>query len=529
TAELEEELNCSICLNIYKNPILLSCGHNFCKDCIENVWESQAAKGTYSCPECFVEFREIPPLQRNLKLCSVIEQLLSTSVMQKQATVYCTFCLETHLMAVKTCLQCETSLCKMHLERHNETVDHTLIEPTNSLDGRKCQEHKELIKYYCTDDGTHVCVTCCVAGKHKNHNVKPMTEVAERSIEFSYQKLCPQSKNIEQVMNKLQKHLRSTVKAASEEKNRATTLYSEIKELLEAAERGTLDSIDTEAKRIADKISLRIENLEKKKMDNLYKLQEMKNMNEIKDPLAFINESKYRAVSTRDVDNEEQEEDCKNNKESEAITKENLAKQMFSLVTETQLNGFIKRLLAMKETKGFTLQNESNLTFDADTASPFLILSNDLKMATATEEKQSYPQNPKRFFHPQVLCSQSFSSGCHFWKFEISKQPFWGLGITYNNIEREGENSLLGGESFSWALIWFNEKLYAGNNNENKCIKWEMAPQKVGVYLDYTAGILSFFEVSELFRHLYTFHCSFTEPVYPGCLISQDGWVQILS
>ncbi|XP_014349709.2 E3 ubiquitin/ISG15 ligase TRIM25-like [Latimeria chalumnae] len=546
-AELEEELNCSICLYMYKNPILLSCGHNFCKDCIGKVWESQAAKGTYSCPECRAQFRERPFLQRNLKLCNVIERLLSTQVMQKQATVYCTFCVETPVLAIKTCLQCETSFCEVHLRKHNKSVDHTLIEPTSCFKGRKCPEHKEVIKFYCTDDGTCVCVACCVAGKHKNHNVETVAEAAEkRQAELTsfHQKLCLQNKEIKDMMQELRERLRSTEKEVFEEKNRVTALYSEIKELLDTAKRGTLDGIDAEGKRIVGKISLQIRKLEKKNADNLFKLQEMKNMKTITDPLIFINESKHMAVSTRGLGNEEQEQDSNDDddddddssadnseddeEENEGITKEDL-QQTISLVTETQLNGFIERLFAVKEVKGFTLQKDPDLTFDANTASSSLILSNDLKTAITTKtKKQGFTENRQSSLQLQVFCSQSFSSGCHFWKFKIGKKPYWGLGITYDRIVKKGGSSLLGVKSSSWALICLEGKLCVGNNNKGISIKQETAPQKVGMYLDYEEGILSFYNVTETFRHLYTFNCTFTKPVYPGCFITQDGWIQIL-
>nr|XP_006013399.2 PREDICTED: E3 ubiquitin-protein ligase Midline-1-like [Latimeria chalumnae] len=393
--------------------------------------------------------------------------------MQKEDTVYCTFCVEAPLLTIKSCLHCETSFCEMHLRKHNESVDHTLVEPASCLASRKCPEHKELIRYYCTDDGTLVCVTCYIVGKHKNHNVETMKEVAEKrkeELDSSCRKLCLQNKDIEQILLK-----RRTV----------TALYSEIKELLETAERGTLDAIDAEAKLIVGKISVKIKNLEKRKVDNFYKLLEM---NKIKDSVVCLYKLKQMAASTRDLVDEGQE--SINDSEGEKATKEDLDEQTVSLVIETWLNGFVENLLAMKVAKGFTLLSESNLTFDTDTVSPFLILSIDLKTALYTKEgKQDYPENPRRFLeYAEVLCSQSFSLGRHFWEFQLCKQRYWGLGITYDRIPRRGESSLLGGESSSWALICFEKKLVVSNNNEEIDIKQEMLPQKVGMYLDYEAG-----------------------------------------
>uniref|UniRef100_H3B8D8 Uncharacterized protein n=1 Tax=Latimeria chalumnae TaxID=7897 RepID=H3B8D8_LATCH len=288
----KEELICPLCRKIYKDPVLLSCGHNFCQVCIEEVWERQAARGVCSCPDCYTELREILPLQRNLQLCNRLDQLRSVQVTPKEATVYCTFCVETPLPAIKTCLHCETSLCETHLRKHNETVDHTLTEPTNFLSSRKCLEHKEPIKYYCNDDGTCVCVTCCVAGKHKNHNVETVTEAAEKKkqeLARFHQKLCLQNKDIERAIQELQEHLVTTEEAASREKKKIGALYLEIRELLEIAERKTLDGVESEAKRVLDNLLGQIRVLELKKTSNLQKLQKIRNLRDISDPIPFLN------------------------------------------------------------------------------------------------------------------------------------------------------------------------------------------------------------------------------------------------
>ncbi|CAH2307809.1 tyrosine- phosphatase non-receptor type substrate 1-like [Pelobates cultripes] len=74
SADLTEELNCSVCLSIYMDPVMLNCGHNFCRVCIRNVLDAQEGDRVYTCPECRAEFEERPVLQRNLKLRGALEQ-----------------------------------------------------------------------------------------------------------------------------------------------------------------------------------------------------------------------------------------------------------------------------------------------------------------------------------------------------------------------------------------------------------------------------------------------------------------------
>uniref|UniRef100_H2ZU01 Tripartite motif containing 25 n=1 Tax=Latimeria chalumnae TaxID=7897 RepID=H2ZU01_LATCH len=547
-AELEEELNCSICLNTYKNPILLSCGHNFCKHCIEDVWESQAAKGTYS-PETV----------------NILERLLPTQVMEKQATVYCTFCLETALPAIKTCLQCETSLCESHLRKHNDSVNHTIIEPTSSLEDRKCPDHKELIKYYCTDDDTCVCVTCCVAGKHKTHNVETVAEVAEKRKEelaSSHQTLLHQTKDIEQTLQQLQEHLRFIDAAALAEREKMITFYSEIKKLLEAAERKSLDAIDAERKRVLDKVTNQITELEMSKDNILLKIQEIKGLRDISDPVDFLKKFKHMAMYTEEEDEdswdensgdvnkddndseeviewqasteEEDNDDCdeKNGggkddgddeEEPEGLIKENFDEQMISLLKQMTLNKFVETL--------YDVQEDSHLSFDTETMHRNVILSEFLKKATYVEDEQGYPGNLRRFLNvSQVMCSQSFSAGRYFWEFEVSAEGDWSVGLAYNSIERDGDDSTIRNNSVSWCLYNINNEFSALYNRDTATLKKESAaPKKLGMYLDYEAGVLSFYDLTDTLTHLHTFTCIFTEPVYPVCYVCNSGWIQIKS
>lgn len=76
--KLEEKLVCSICLELFRVPVTLPCGHNFCKRCIGDHWDKQkqASAGTdasYTCPECRRGFKRCPELEKNVTLYSVVE------------------------------------------------------------------------------------------------------------------------------------------------------------------------------------------------------------------------------------------------------------------------------------------------------------------------------------------------------------------------------------------------------------------------------------------------------------------------
>lgn len=166
----------------------------------------------------------------------------------------------------------------------------------------------------------------------------------------------------------------------------------------------------------------------------------------------------------------------------------------------------------------------TDLTLDPKTANPKLILSEENKRATHGDQ-QSYPDDPERFdcYH-QVLCKEALT-GRHYWEVEWSLGYDKGVsvGVTYSRIVRKGAKnlSLLGQNNMSWIFghRWSpNRAHYA--EHKDKCELYEEKPStfnKLGVYVDWPAGILSFYKVlGENLSHLFTFREKFSEPLYPA-------------
>ncbi|KAM5192007.1 tripartite motif-containing protein 75-like [Mantella aurantiaca] len=173
------ELECSVCLDYYKDPVILECGHNYCRECIGRVFDTQEGSGGYSCPECKQRFGRRPALQRNLKLRNIVETFLSAQPDEEYTGVSCTHCIHSSVPAVKTCLLCEASLCDNHLTVHSKSPEHVLCDPTTNLETRKCSVHKELMKYCCTEDSACIWVSFSLSGQHRGHQVETLDEIHE--------------------------------------------------------------------------------------------------------------------------------------------------------------------------------------------------------------------------------------------------------------------------------------------------------------------------------------------------------------
>ncbi|XP_062320478.1 stonustoxin subunit beta-like, partial [Osmerus eperlanus] len=171
------------------------------------------------------------------------------------------------------------------------------------------------------------------------------------------------------------------------------------------------------------------------------------------------------------------------------------------------------------------------LTLDPNTAHRKLSLSQEKRKVTCREEEQPYPDHPKRFENcAQVLCREGLSGRCY-WEAEWSGGRVH-IAVTYKGISRrgEGDDCRLGWNDKSWSLFCSDNRYSAWHNNKSTDIPVPPSrSHRVGVYLDWPAGTLSFYTVSsDTLTYLHTFHSTFTEPLYPGFRVWSDSSVSLL-
>ncbi|XP_072567277.1 uncharacterized protein [Paramormyrops kingsleyae] len=157
------------------------------------------------------------------------------------------------------------------------------------------------------------------------------------------------------------------------------------------------------------------------------------------------------------------------------------------------------------------------LTLDPNTAHRRLSLSGGDRKVT-WGAWQPYPNLPERFeYRPQVLCRESLTGRCY-WEAELRGIDA-RIGVTYKGIGRKGHSAdcQLGANDKSWSLRCSPHRNIEPSGS---C--------RVGVYLDWEAGTLSFYRVSSdgltLLRRVTS---SFTEPLYPGFLVTEYSSVSL--
>ncbi|XP_053197841.1 neoverrucotoxin subunit alpha-like [Scomber japonicus] len=168
-----------------------------------------------------------------------------------------------------------------------------------------------------------------------------------------------------------------------------------------------------------------------------------------------------------------------------------------------------------------------DLSLDPNTVNNNLILSDDNKKVARGAE-QDYPYHPERFeVSYQVLCREGLT-GHHYWEVEMSNgyKEDKAIGVAYNQVVRKNDgNKFLGTNDKSWCFgVNMGRNVPALFSGHDGAFYHYPLPstvvKRVGVYLDWPGGTLSFYNVSSnKLSHFYTHTAKFAQPLYPGCYI----------
>lgn len=119
----------------------------------------------------------------------------------------------------------------------------------------------------------------------------------------------------------------------------------------------------------------------------------------------------------------------------------------------------------------------------------------------------------------QVLSRDCFAAGRHYWEVDLQEAGVgWWVGAAYGSLRRHGTSaaSRLGCNRQSWCLKRYDLEYWAFHDGQRCRLRPRYDPDRLGIFLDYEAGVLAFYEVTGGMNHLHTFHASFQEPLYPA-------------
>ncbi|KAI3356727.1 hypothetical protein L3Q82_003405 [Scortum barcoo] len=534
--QLAYELSCPICLQLYSDPVVLPCGHNYCRACIcKTVNTADKTETLPRCPECREEYQGVESLQKNFKLCSIIEGYQATAPQldrqpetePESVEVFCDHCIDEQSLAVKTCLKCEVSLCPRHLQRHHEKESfrkHTVVEPLSELGIRGCAIHRRPLEYFCSSDMTLLCTKCLIDGHHQSHDVLTFSAAEEEMRRALKSRSMVVSCRLQMAENLLQKTAEEQGAAeAIRDKlvNKAVDVVDSMAVLVDRYRERLHVLLEDERGQHRKSWQLGLSALEEQHQQLKEAQQSATHALNETDTCIFIHrfiliDQKLKEVVTGTIP-------------SKIPSKSPLNTNCLQTGLKTQdFRSEMTRLLDSLH----ILLNPLDLSFNLCTAHHSLIVSSDLRTVKYSPTKQSYMEHPERFTSaPQILCSQGFSGGEHVWVVEVGANSMWSLGVCYKSIPRRGDHSRLGHNSVSWRLQWKNGKLTVCQSSCNVVLgDVTKHPLRIEVALDYEGGTLTFHSTKGQREHLHTFRAVFKEPVYPAFSIhsnTSESWITL--
>ncbi|XP_030200379.1 zinc finger protein RFP-like [Gadus morhua] len=510
TSWSEGNFSCSICLDVFSSPVSTPCGHNFCRTCISKFWDGQVK---YKCPICNKLFKTRPDLRVNILFSEMVDRFGTSLRVKEQpfvepGEVPCDVCTGTQLKAIKSCLVCLISYCQTHLEPHHRVAGlkkHRLVEPMDRLDDRMCKKHDRLLELFCQTEQVCVC-QFCTETDHKSHPFIPLKEEYEvktaqlGKIEAEVKQLIQErQKNILEIKDAVKRIKADADREIADGVQVLTALMRRIEKCQDDLNQMVKEKLKSTVKQAEDLIK----ELEQEIEDLTNRSTEVKQLSQTKDHLHFL--QAFRSLKdpppTRDW----------TTVEVRPPSYVGTLRRSLDPLEET-LNMEMKKLrdAELKRVQKY----EVDLTLDPDTAYPRLTLSEDGKQVHDGGVVKTLPDNPKRFKRRMfVLTRQTFSSGRFYFEVQVKDKTGWRLGVAIESIDRKGETERTP-ETGYWTLLYYQDVLVFSDDPVVR-VPLRAELQKVGVFVDYDEGLVSFYDVEARVHLFSATGCTFSEPLYP--------------
>uniref|UniRef100_A0A8D0BNU2 RING-type E3 ubiquitin transferase n=1 Tax=Salvator merianae TaxID=96440 RepID=A0A8D0BNU2_SALMN len=463
--KIPDEATCFLCLEYFKDPVTVNCGHNFCQVCITRCLE----KAKPSCPQC-----RKPIAQRNFRPNCQLANLVEL-------------------------------IKKLQLEKQKEEKRGV------------CGKHQEPLKLFCQEDQMCICLVCDKSKEHKDHNVLPLEEASQLykgKINNQIPSLVKKRQELEALHSEEEQKSQKSLAHLKEEKEKILSAFEQLQMAIEENKRACLFWLDDLE-----------EKMKKNREENVVEL--LNQITDLSSPIAEIEKKCQQPAREFLQDIADGLDKYDNAKDRELVLKPaGELEQTLKLWTQKR-EALETAVKDCEDSLAKSLQ-KVRVTLDPATAHPRLFISEDQKSIKNEERGQSPPSNAERFDTVEcVLSCEKFIAGKHYWDVEIKgKQAGWLVGVARESVRRKGD-IIFSTEEGVWAIYCFRFwgsplfHLSALSSPLETIIKSSQPFSKIRVFLDYEAGRVAFSDACSG-RTLFTFSsaCFAGEVVRPFFLVS---------
>ncbi|XP_078287920.1 E3 ubiquitin-protein ligase TRIM39-like [Rhinoraja longicauda] len=374
-----------------------------------------------------------------------------------------------------------------------------------------CEKHQEELKLFCETDKKLICVICAAGREHKSHSFMPVDEAVEiykDQVESSFESLTEKKSDIEDMEQRQEENISGVQEESHNLQSQITSQFAELHQILAEKEQCLLGEIQEEEKKIVKTMEKNLQEIQENLKSIQEELSKLQEQIDHKDGVIFLKEVAGRKTRFSDE-----------------------AKPMLVVDDALPIETFDRTFfynMALRETSDII--KRVSVTLNVETAHAQLEVSEDGKRVRLTRTERSLPDTGKRFTDWEcVLGSEGFTSGRHYWEVEVAGSERWSLGVAAESVGREGLVTLTP-ETGVWIICRGWGDTFVAVTSPPSPLPARPIPGRVGVYLSYESGTVSFYDAATK-SHLHTFTGNkFTGKLYPFFWPWDiDQWLRICS
>ncbi|XP_048013647.1 E3 ubiquitin/ISG15 ligase TRIM25-like [Megalobrama amblycephala] len=523
----QDQFRCPVCLDLLKDPVTISCGHSYCMSCITDFWNQEDQKGIYRCPLCKQTFTPRPVLGKNVVIAEMVEKLKKTRLQSaapevphtESGDVQCDSCTGRNQKAVKSCLECRSSYCQNHLEQHENlfrSKRHNLMDATGRLQDMICPRHDKMREIYCRTDQRCICMLCLM-DEHKDHDTVSTAAARTEKQRNIQQRIQQREKDLQQLREAVASHKRSAQTAVEDSER----IFTELIRSIERRRSEVIQLIRDQERAAVSRAEERLKRLEQEINDLRRRDAEMKQLSHTQDHVHFLQSLSSVSLSGS-TDGFTVSSHLYFDDIVKSVSQLRDELQQFCSEETEKISGRVKTIQVILapeyQTREEFLQYFRLLTLDVNSVHYRHHLFEENTVITYADTRLPYPDHPDRFdYWGQAMCRQSLTGRCY-WEVEWSgrgERSGVDISVAYKSIRRKGRDPEIdaGCNDQSWRLYCTPTFCSFWHNN----IETELpvvSSRRIGVYVDHSAGIVSFYSVSDTMSLIHRVQTTFTQPLY---------------